>query len=627
MRYIGSKQNLLPLLSSLVAERAPGGGVFCDMFAGTAAVGRQFKKAGFSVLSTDILYFSYVLQKTRLELNCLPEFSALLPRLGKKAKDGLFNGDRAGAVIAFLNRLEGEEGFVFRNYTPEGTRGGRHARRYFTAENGRKIDAVRGEIERWKNAGWIDEAEYCFLLCALVEAVPSVSNISGTYAAFLKNWDARALKPIRLAAPEIVPSVRKHLAANEDAADFAARVRGADILYLDPPYNARQYAPNYHILETVARGDSPDIRGVSGMRNYDGQKSAYCSRSSALTALAQVLEKADYKNVMLSYNEEGILKPEEILSVLKRHGKTTVVEKDYARYKSNSGGSGRGRVKERVYCVKRAHPKNRLNDLSGAEWLYFLKSVEPTAYSTRGAEGFAHKTRRAHPSPKPPQLMRQFVEFFTKENGAVLDPFMGVGGVLLACSLCGRRAVGMDLSPLFLEKYREACAELNLPEQTAILGDAADMPQLLPEGEQFDLLLTDPPYGEMLSRKRHGQRKKDTGKAEATPFTGSPRDLGNMNRGDFLSALREIIAAGVQRLKPKGYAIVFAKDMQPSGKAHNMLHCAVTEELLKIPGLSFRGYKIWHDKTVKLYPFGYPHAFVANQLHQFALIFRKEARK
>lgn len=627
MRFIGSKQNLLPLLSSLVAERAADGGVFCDMFAGTAAVGRQFKKAGFAVMSTDILYFSYVLQKVRVELNRLPDFSNLLPRLGKKAEEGLFNGDRAGAVIEYLNRLEGEEGFVFRHYTPEGTRGGRHIRRYFTAENGRKIDAVRGEIERWKSAGWIDEAERCLLLCALVEAVPSVSNISGTYAAFLKSWDARARKPLRLALPEVVPSIHKHTAANEDAADFAARVKGAQILYLDPPYNARQYAPNYHILETIARGDSPEIRGVSGMRDYNGQKSAFCSRASALAALAHVLEAADYRHLMLSYNDEGILRRDEILSVLKRHGKVKIVEEDYARYKSNSGGSGRGRVKERVYCVKRVHPRNRLNDLSGAEWLYFLKSVEPTAYSARGAEGFAHKTRRAHPSPKPPQLMRQFVEFFTKENGAVLDPFMGVGGVLLACSLCGRRAVGVDLSPAYVKTYREACAELKLARQKALVGDSADLSRLLPDGAEFDLLLTDPPYGEMLSRKRHGQRKKDTGRAESTPFTDSARDLGNMTRTDFLSALREIIEEGVRRLKPNGYAVVFAKDMQPSGKNHNMLHCAVTEELLKIPELSFRGYKIWHDKTTKLYPFGYPHAFVSNQLHQFALIFRKERRK
>ena len=627
MRFIGSKQNLLPLLSSLVAERAAGGGVFCDMFAGTAVVGSQFKKAGFSVMSTDLLYFSYILQKVRLELNHLPDFSKLLSHLGKAGEEGIFNGDRAGAVIAFLNRMEGEDGFIFRHYTPEGGRGGRYVRRYFSAENGRKIDAIRGAIERWKDEGWINQEEYCLLLCSLIEAIPSVSNISGTYAAFLKNWDARALKPLRLAVPEVTYSIHKHVAANEDAADFAARVKGASILYLDPPYNARQYAPNYHILETIARGDSPEVRGVSGMRNYEGQKSAFCSRAKALAALAQVLETASYRHLMLSYNNEGILKHDEILSLLKRHGKTEVVEKDYARYKSNSGGSGHGSVKERVYCVKRVHPLNRLNDLTGAEWVYFLKSVEPTAYSTKGAEGFAHKTRSVHPSPKPPQLMRQFVEFFTKEKGAVLDPFMGVGGVLLACSMCGRRAVGVDLSSAYVDTYHKAREELKLSKQKALVGDSANLLKLLPKRAKFDLLLTDPPYGEMLSQKRHGQRKKDTGRAEATPFTDSAHDLGNMSRADFLPALREIIEAGVQRLNPKGHVIVFAKDMQPSGKVHNMLHCAVTEELLKIPELSFRGYKIWHDKTAKLYPFGYPHAFVSNQLHQFALIFRKDSPK
>ncbi|MGI9337899.1 MAG: DNA adenine methylase [Gammaproteobacteria bacterium] len=624
MRFIGCKKNLLPFLDSVLHERGIQGGVFCDLFAGTSTVGRHYKKAGFGVMSTDLLYFSFVLQKSRLEINAPPEFAGLMPRLKTANGGGLFGDNPPAAAIRFLNQLEGEDGFIFRHYTPEGTKGGRYVRRYFTADNGRKIDAIRARIEKWRGAGWINEQEYFYLLCALIEAVPSFSNISGTYAAFLKDWDARALKPLVLSPPEVIRSKRKHVAANENGVQFAERIKGVTVLYLDPPYNGRQYAPNYHLLETIACNDSPLVRGVSGMRDYAGQKSEFCSRKTALAALTRIVQNADYRHIFMSYNEDGILRGDEILSVLKKSGQTEVVEKDYQRYKSNGGGTGRTRVKEQVYCVKRISPKNRLNDLSGAEWLYFLKSVESTAYSVRGKDGFAHDLRRIHPSPKPPQLMRQFVEFFTKKGQAILDPFMGVGGVLLACSLCSRRAVGVDLSSAYVECYREACRRLNLHEQKTVIGDAAALPALLPKGAVFDMLLTDPPYGDMLAKKRSGQRKKDTGRAEATPFTGSEKDLGNMPRAEFLAALRGVIEAGVEKLKPKGYAVVFAKDMQPSGKAHNMMHCAVTEELLKIPALSFRGYKIWHDMTPKLYPFGYPHAFVANQLHQFALIFRKE---
>jgi len=168
------------------------------------------------------------------------------------------------------------------------------------------------------------------------------------------------------APPAIVPSKHKHIVANEDALAFAEKTKQVTLLYLDPPYNARQYAPNYHILETIARADSPPLRGVSGLRDYAEQKSEFCSRKTALRALSQIIEAADYQHLVLSYNEDGIMPDDEIMRLLKRHGKVAVMEKDYARYKSNNGGSGRTRVKERAYRVKRVHPKNALNDLSGA---------------------------------------------------------------------------------------------------------------------------------------------------------------------------------------------------------------------------------------------------------------------
>ena len=97
-----------------------------------------------------------------------------------------------------------------------------------------------------------------------------------------------------------------------------------------------------------------------------------------------------------------------------------------------------------------------------------------------------------------------------------------------------------------------------------------------------------------------------------------------MERSKFLDSLKNIIAKSTEYLKTKGYIAIFVKDMQPNGNGDNMLHCSVTKKLLEIPNLSFRGYKIWYDATQKLYPFGYPYAFVANQFHQFILIFRKE---
>lgn len=276
-------------------------------------------------------------------------------------------------------------------------------------------------------------------------------------------------------------------------------------------------------------------------------------------------------------------------------------------------------------------PRNPLNNLTGAEWVYFLASVDATAYPTKGPESFAHDLRKAHPSPKPPQLMRKLIEFFTKSGGWVLDPFVGAGGTLLGCSMAGRHGVGIDLEEQYLNIYTRVCQREGLAEQITIEGDShnvIDLVQREPNAPQaFDLVLTDPPYGDMLARSQTGENRKRTGIAEATPFTDLATDLGNLPRKAFLKELRLIVRASVSLLKDKGYCVVFCKDLQPTREHHNMLHADVVEELLKIPDLAFKGYKIWHDKTPTLYPFGYPYAFVANQLHQFILIFRKEPVK
>lgn len=270
-------------------------------------------------------------------------------------------------------------------------------------------------------------------------------------------------------------------------------------------------------------------------------------------------------------------------------------------------------------------PRNSLNELTGREWTYALRSVLATRYPTSGPEGYAHALRRAHPSPKPPQLMAELIRFFTRRGGRVLDPFAGVGGTLLACALEGRRGVGVELSPEYAAVYARVCDDLGLAPQTLLVGDARRLAEHREvSSEPFDLILTDPPYAQMMAKPKTGERKKQ-GRGDATPFTADQADLGNLGYREFLPALREVLAGALAFLKPRGHLVLFAKDLQPTRAHHNMLHADITAELLKLPELSFRGYRIWHDMSQNLYPFGYPFAFVANQVHQFILIFRKEA--
>lgn len=272
---------------------------------------------------------------------------------------------------------------------------------------------------------------------------------------------------------------------------------------------------------------------------------------------------------------------------------------------------------------------NTLNHMSGGEWTYFINSVINTAYRTSGADSFAHKIRKIHPTPKPPQLMRDIVEFFTKENELVFDYFMGVGGTLLGAGICGRRAIGIDLNPEYIDAYKRAAHEIGTPEFRCMEGDCLEilsnekMMNDVLEGEQISLVLIDPPYGNMMSREKTGADIKVYGNA-ATPFTDSEKDFGNLELERFFECLKESVERVLPYMKEKGHVVIFIKDLQPHGKNTNLLHARIVDKLNEIQNLNYKGMKIWADQTAKLFPYGYPFSFVANQIHQYILIFRKE---
>jgi len=347
MRFIGNKEKLLDLIYATVASTGVKDGTFCDFFSGTSNVGRFFKEKGFKVISSDILYFSYVLQKAYIENNEEPKFKKLLKTL-KISDDKLSPFDK---VRNYLNSLKGIKGFIYKNYTEEGT-AKEHKRKYFSVENGKKIDAVRTTIEQWKKENLIDEKEYFVLLATLIESVPFYANISGVYAAFLKKYDPRALKSFELKPINFYEGKKNHSVYNKNSIDLIDNL-DVDVLYLDPPYNQRQYAPNYHLLETIARYDNPKIKGVTGMRCYSEQKSEFCNKNSALLALDKIAKTAKYKHLILSYNSEGIMPEAEIVSTLKKYGKVKVNNVDYLRFKSNSNGESKNKkmIQEQLYVL------------------------------------------------------------------------------------------------------------------------------------------------------------------------------------------------------------------------------------------------------------------------------------
>jgi len=354
MRYYGCKSKLLDFLSKGVVKTGINhGSIFCDLFSGTTTVARYFKQKGYTVYANDFLEFSYSLARAYIKNNTYPNFTGL-----KKLIDG-FNGhptENLNIVIDHLNNLSPAKGFIYKNYCPGGTENLDSPRMYFTNQNGMKIDAVRTEIQRWKDENIISEDEFYILLTSLIETIPYVGNISGNYAAYLKKWDPRALKPIKLRVPVILESKRKNKAFKEDANILIKKIH-SDILYLDPPYNARQYASNYFLLELIAEGwfngQKPKIYGKTGMRPYESQKSTFCQKNTVLNAFEDLIKHAKTRFILLSYNNEGLMSEDEIVDVLATRGDVQIFKRSHRRYRSiNQNESDRKTVFEILYSLK-----------------------------------------------------------------------------------------------------------------------------------------------------------------------------------------------------------------------------------------------------------------------------------
>ena len=343
MRFIGNKENLCERIFAELSKRGISGTTVFDAFAGTTSVGKFFKRKGFRVFSSDLLYFSFVLQKAYIETNDVPKFSNC--DFFSKGHTSLFPS-RMEQIIDFLNEIPGESGFVFKNYTPAG------GRMYFSEENGCRIDAIRKKIEEWFSENKISETEYFVLLACLVESVSFYANVSGVYAAFQKKWDPRALKKFQLRPISLVPGTQKNAVFLGDAVETSNAI-SADIFYLDPPYNQRQYAPNYHLVETIARNDSPQIHGITGIREKY-ERSRFCNAKTALIDLGKIARNGNFSTLVMSYNNEGIMSQNSILEVLGNYGNVEMVEFEYPRFKSNSNiPTANKNIREQLYILRK----------------------------------------------------------------------------------------------------------------------------------------------------------------------------------------------------------------------------------------------------------------------------------
>ncbi len=346
MNYIGSKLSLLQFLEESINEVVDDScKIFCDLFAGTGIVGSYFKQKGYQVIANDIQYYSYALNRHYIGNHKVLPFSNLVKTLPSLSDVGI--ADRKNIVCNYLSNIVGEKGFVYSNFCWGGTRDSSTPRQYFSDTNGLKCDAIRQKIESWQQARLISEDEYFFLIASLLEAIDKRANTASVYGAFLKQTKKSAQIDMVMNPAKLIINDTGHQVFNEDVNELVKKISG-DIMYLDPPYNHRQYATNYHVLETVARYDNPQVFGKSGLREYSKQKSLYCSKPRVVQKFKDLVLNAKTKYIFLSYNNEGLMSLSDIKEIMMLRGKYGCFTKPYNRFRADKPGARNYKGKETI---------------------------------------------------------------------------------------------------------------------------------------------------------------------------------------------------------------------------------------------------------------------------------------
>ena len=450
MRYIGNKTNLLKNINQVIKDNCDGNEkVFCDLFSGTSSVARFFKNR-YKIISNDILYFSYVLQRATITNNEIPDFEKLKNKLNVEN------------VLDYLETIninrKKYKTFIYDNYSPNDN----CERMYLTPENAKRIDYIRTTIEKWKKENLIKENEYFYLLATLIEGVPFVSNITGTYGAYLKDWDKRAFKKFEMIRLNVVNNNEENECYREDANELIKKVSG-DILYIDPPYNSRQYLPNYHLLETIARYDEPKINGKTGIRTYTEEKSNYCIKSKVYDELEELIKNAKFKHIIMSYNQEGLLKKEEIEQILKKYGDKDTYKLYQIPYKQYENKLTKKIEKhyEYIFYIKKKEEFNIDNIYINIPMMEkvpitLMEDEEQYIYDIDNYMVDSHKKYIKSPLNYiggKYKLLPQLMKYFPTDINTFVDLFSG--GFNVGINVKSNKTICNDINDFIIDLYKE----------------------------------------------------------------------------------------------------------------------------------------------------------------------------
>ena len=322
-RFLGNKYKLLSFIEHIIYSKCNSFESFCDIFGGTGIVGNHFNKKENKIISNDLLLSNYIPLKAFLGSENVD-----LEHIEKK--------------ISMLNSTVPQGN----NYFSENYGG-----TFFTMENARKIGFIRDKIEETSD----NEEERAILLTSLIYAVDKVANTVGHYDAFRKKLDST--NALRLLCPDIRQNCNTNNEIYREDANILIRKISCDVLYIDPPYNSRQYCDTYHLLENLANWGKPPVKGKAKKMDRSNLKSAYCLNKAA-AAFADLIENADCKHIFISYNNTGEsmngrsnarISDEEIINTLQKRGKTEIFEQDYKAFTAGKT-NGNGHTERIFYC-------------------------------------------------------------------------------------------------------------------------------------------------------------------------------------------------------------------------------------------------------------------------------------
>ncbi len=373
MRYLGSKDKLLPAIQSLLYEKGllNNSFRFFDAFCGTGSVANSLKKI-YKVIINDSMQWSVLYSKGRI--------------IGKSCT---FKNLGFNPFQYFSEHRDIEKGFFYQNYSLGGS-----DRMYFTSENAGRIDYIRSTIEQWKQMNLISDNEFAYLIYCLIEGVSSVANTAGVFGAFLKHWDPRSQRklqfvPISENLFDEVDSYYQIETHSSKIEDIITKIE-CDILYLDPPYTQNQYGTQYHLLETLVLNDNPTISKITGSRPVTPMKSLWSKDINSHVLLDYVISNTTAKYLILSYNNDGFMSKEFIEATLKRYGKEDTyecIEIDYKKY-NNIKCRGREGHLEYLFFVEKKAAKDVVFESplnysgSKAKMIPNIKSLLPTNIET-----------------------------------------------------------------------------------------------------------------------------------------------------------------------------------------------------------------------------------------------------